>query len=930
MTFMLPHVLDIHQARRIEFVHGGFLYQHLYAVGCLLLAEKAGVSAVVVERDEDIEILASTQRLYVQVKTRSAPIIPSDIEDVLKRFEILRAEHSQGHREGAAGFAIVVNMPPGPVLAARIKSGEIPKDVHILWPEHEKGDVPAVLPPSWRDISEAVQWCTAIAETLPFASLTPDSLVWKLAGRVLLAASGGAPHSDHTFQVEDLPTLFEQLLIQMQDFPEPPALYRPQTNEPSLDSGQRLRIVCGFSGAGKTAWASQAALHTSQKCAYFDVGDVPGPALAASLVRELAAQLVEKAPSELQRILLPGATGSESLRALDTYVGLHGLHPLIVLDNAHRVPADNLRSLVSVTKHLRFVLLCQPSPNVQELEVLLGLERESLLGWDIDTIAAEVAQAGGQGSAATYQRLKMLTAGLPLYVQSAARVAVNEYGGDLGQFCTELDTQTNIIETAQEIILARVFEALPVGTRDAVAILSLSDIGLGNAEVVELLNKSLELSAAATATIIRTLRPTGVVQVFGNQQLKIHDAVRVLGRRHFEAMGQPARRLAQVSLKDILYESLCTRRETSRFSLFIRMLVALGDVKSLVGLATEELFHEMGIGGEMWESLETAAVSADIDAEQRFWALDGLAFADLKAGNLENLPPRLRAMEQLLAESSLGNDEKLAFMMKRMLFQSYLGRADEVMASMAAAADSLPSSPGHQRIFRYNFANALWRLKRYADAEQITREVIDGYYEVIGITPDKILGRNPSDIWPLLSDTPTIHEDVKHLADSLELCALAVEKQGRDSGLLRIQAMKFYDMAGAIDSLIRVGQDLADEFIGRRDYIGARNVIEKNVLPNVIKHNMIDRIIAVRSQYAVILAYCEDFGAADAEMRRLAPYVNGFSLEQKLEIENQRVLIDRLRRGRQMYSRPFVQQKIGRNDPCPCGSGLKYKKCHGK
>ncbi|MBZ0253234.1 MAG: SEC-C domain-containing protein [Candidatus Methylomirabilis sp.] len=21
---------------------------------------------------------------------------------------------------------------------------------------------------------------------------------------------------------------------------------------------------------------------------------------------------------------------------------------------------------------------------------------------------------------------------------------------------------------------------------------------------------------------------------------------------------------------------------------------------------------------------------------------------------------------------------------------------------------------------------------------------------------------------------------------------------------------------------------------------------------------------------------------------------------------------------------------MGRNDPCPCGSGLKYKKCHGK
>jgi uncharacterized protein len=22
--------------------------------------------------------------------------------------------------------------------------------------------------------------------------------------------------------------------------------------------------------------------------------------------------------------------------------------------------------------------------------------------------------------------------------------------------------------------------------------------------------------------------------------------------------------------------------------------------------------------------------------------------------------------------------------------------------------------------------------------------------------------------------------------------------------------------------------------------------------------------------------------------------------------------------------------KAGRNDPCPCGSGLKFKKCHGK
>jgi len=31
-------------------------------------------------------------------------------------------------------------------------------------------------------------------------------------------------------------------------------------------------------------------------------------------------------------------------------------------------------------------------------------------------------------------------------------------------------------------------------------------------------------------------------------------------------------------------------------------------------------------------------------------------------------------------------------------------------------------------------------------------------------------------------------------------------------------------------------------------------------------------------------------------------------------------------------SQPFVREgrKVGRNEPCPCGSGKKYKQCHGK
>ncbi|KAA3634379.1 MAG: hypothetical protein DWP97_07260, partial [Calditrichaeota bacterium] len=34
--------------------------------------------------------------------------------------------------------------------------------------------------------------------------------------------------------------------------------------------------------------------------------------------------------------------------------------------------------------------------------------------------------------------------------------------------------------------------------------------------------------------------------------------------------------------------------------------------------------------------------------------------------------------------------------------------------------------------------------------------------------------------------------------------------------------------------------------------------------------------------------------------------------------------------GNQARTIKHDQPKVGRNDPCPCGSGKKYKKCHGK
>lgn len=48
---------------------------------------------------------------------------------------------------------------------------------------------------------------------------------------------------------------------------------------------------------------------------------------------------------------------------------------------------------------------------------------------------------------------------------------------------------------------------------------------------------------------------------------------------------------------------------------------------------------------------------------------------------------------------------------------------------------------------------------------------------------------------------------------------------------------------------------------------------------------------------------------------------NGYSPNQLLEVETGR---------RMFYNEDGRPAKVGRNDPCPCGSGKKYKKCCGR
>jgi len=916
-------VLNEEQLTRIESIHRGFLYQHLYAVGCLLSAQSAGVKTVIVERDEDIELVTENGRIYIQVKTRSKPIIPSDVNGALDHFKLIRNEHAKECRSGTASFVIAVNQPPSPALQQAIR--ELPADTIVLSPGSDRQ---FALPPTWTTLEEAVSWCVAQAEKLNFSLLSPASLVWKLAGLVQLAATGSALNSQHSFSTEGLPALFEQLVVQLQDFPAIPPVYRPQGQEPSFGSGNRVRIVCGLSGAGKTTWASHASLHCALRCAYYDVGDLPGTALATTLVRELAAKFATADRYGLRKVILPGASGYDALRTFDAYLEEKGESLLVVLDNAHRIPVENLRDTLNATARIRFILLCQPHPCIRELEAITGLERESLIGWDLDTVAAAVDEEGGFGTANGFEQLRIYTGGLPLYVQSAAKIAVAEYGGDIDALNSDLQTNENIVETAQEVILTRVFGAFEGRLQDALALLSVADVGLSREEVTAILVKSLNVTPSGVASMLRKLRASGVLEVFGNQTLKIHDAVRTIGRQHLEQMSPPVINDSLLALKEQLIRSLQKNRDTSRFALLTQIFIKLNDVMTLIALSGEEMFYEMGITVDILETLENASSSEDLDPIHKFWALDGLAFADIREGNLEKLPQRFEAMESLLVAHKFGFREEVAYAMKQILYFGLKGDRLAVQRHVEQATPKLPDAE-QERIFDYNHAIALWKLKRHRDAEALCKKVVDGYYELLGIRPNDVIGKNSDVLWKVIKRPANVQEHLKHLADALELYALTREAQGESTPFLRIHAMKFYNMAGAPESMVRVGQDLADEFVAMKQYVGAKEVMEQHVLPVVSVAGLVNRLIQVRSQYAVILALCGQHKAAVMEMQRLEPYIEGLEYKQRLEIENQsrqiaglalRALIPR---AQQTYA------AVGRNEQCPCGSGVKFKKCHG-
>ncbi len=110
---MLPRVLDEQQLARIQGIHRGFLYQHLYSAACLLAGPQSGLLELRAERDEDAELVHAGLTLYAQIKTRSQDLYLSALPGLFERFDVLQAAHVS-KRPGVARCALVTNTDVSP------------------------------------------------------------------------------------------------------------------------------------------------------------------------------------------------------------------------------------------------------------------------------------------------------------------------------------------------------------------------------------------------------------------------------------------------------------------------------------------------------------------------------------------------------------------------------------------------------------------------------------------------------------------------------------------------------------------------------------------------------------------------------------------------------------------------------------------------
>ncbi|MFD7552575.1 ATP-binding protein [Streptomyces sp. NPDC059816] len=881
--------LDPAQLRRITSLHRGFTYQNLYAVGCLLRLREAGAQTLLMELDEDLEVVLPDRHLYLQVKTRQGNLMWSDISGSVEQFAKLRAEHTAGRRPGAPKLIVVSNTAPGRDLLQRTQQTGWPAGVSLLWPGHPDPEE-TWLPPTAADLTGVLQWCTEQAARVPFGSLGAQTLVWKLAARVQYASAGAHGRAFHT---GDLASLYEQFVEELQAFPQVPDVYWPPGGEPELTGEQRVRLVTGFSGAGKTTWAARAAAQCPLPVTYFDAGQMPPAVVPGALAREVAARHLS-GPDALS---LPSGAGIDVLRAVHGRLTHDGTVIAVVIDNVHDLPSDDLRLLVQALPTAQITLLGHPHPEQTALAAHLGVSAESLPGWDTDTVAAVFAAEDCTLDYPTAQRVLALTAGMPLYVLNSAALTRTNYAGDGGAFCAAVQEQTHLAPTAQERILAQTFEHLSVLARTMAGLMAIAEVPLSSPELQQLAAAAGPIRPAAAARAVRELVGLGLVQTFADGFAKLHDAAASLALHGSHDLHEEAALRVEQTLTDLLEG----HRELPRLARWMRLLADTGQIDRLLEITSQEGFYEGGFPRELRTVIADVAQDPGRDAVDRLDAHSALASWAYGDTNWEAYARHVHAMEVLASEggSGIGPREQVLVAIRQFPLHGHTGDNEALDATFRTALAELLAPSLLERSLRYGYVQGLYHAGSYRAAGPAALELADAYCVHLGLDLANLHG--PTEALQqacLNSETP---EDYKRLADCFAMHVKCCRQLKLDYGSAAFPAMKLYMAAGAWRSAVDLGQDVVETMLRFDEAQAALNLIDRQLLPITQAYNLPELIVGLRSHRAVVLARTGDIAAARTEISSLTRYE--FTPAQAADIREQASIIEELA-AQQAQGRP--------------------------
>lgn len=390
------------------------------------------------------------------------------------------------------------------------------------------------------------------------------------------------------------------------------------------------------------------------------------------------------------------------------------------------------------------------------------------------------------------------------------------------------------------MILTETFEQLSPGARIAAALLDLSDVSLEHEEALELVSAAGS-SPTLISTEIRELSRLGIVQLFQGGQIKLHDAYRILACGGRETLPSVMVNAALESLVVMLERSLLARWTVARFGLWLRLLPETGRIDTLLDFATYEELHQVGDPQELKATLEEVIESPEFSVQDQFWVLGALAYWEYTRGSYDRIAYLVERMASLAEVGDLGARAGIELCMKQMLAAALSGDRAGVDAAYTTGAEYTHDNPSVNRILRYNKASSLFRLGAYEDVVSEVLHLVRDYYDHLGLDILEIAATDAFGIRAAGPATPDRHDDLRHVADSLKLLAMAHQQIGQPALVALLHALKFYNAASAWRSVVLTGQEVIDELLDLHD-------LKKSSTPRRIRSSAnCEEIRAVRS-----------------------------------------------------------------------------------